>query len=173
MTPRIVSTALGSLLVLAACSGGAEPPDVGQTVYTPAVQKIVFEDHAGGFGTPPPAGPCVLGVATFTLTLATRHLEWSVCDLVDSPTPTTVLRTGDRDLAAAEFSTLEPKLEALVVEAPTQCGADKPLLGLLVTTDAGTIEYADAFYGCPDQDKPLINSAALDAVGSAFDTLAH
>jgi hypothetical protein len=172
MQSRIVSSVLGSL-VLAACASDGEPPDVGQTVYTPAVQTIRFEDHAGGFGTPPPPGPCVLGVATFTLTLATRHLEWSVCDLVEAPTLTTELRTGERDLAATELTMLEPKLAALVVVAPTSCGADKPLLGLFVTTDAGTIEYADSFYGCPEQDKPLIESAALDAVGNAFDALAH
>jgi hypothetical protein len=64
------------------------------------------------------------------------------------------------------------KLEALRVVNVDTCGADKAAVLVSVTTPSGTTEYADSFYSCNEDDRPTIDSDALDAAAQAFHTLA-
>jgi hypothetical protein len=152
--------------------GWGNKPLGARSVYKPTVEEIVLERRSSGFGTPAPSGPCNADFSSYRLSLTERSFAWDACDVVLGQPPTTALRSGARMLDPSEWSQLEPTLMALVVETVMSCGADKPELALIVT-DGVTIEYADAFYGCPWQDKPTIRSVALDAAHHAFDTLAH
>jgi len=162
-----------SLLLLAACTHSSPITAAGESVYSPTTETLRFEDRGGGFGQQPPQGPCDPNKSSFTLDVGGQHLAWTLCDIVDTQPPTTVVRADERDLTAAEWVNLEPILEGLVIDDTPTCGADKPVLALTVTTPDWTQEYGDAFYNCPGDPSPKIKSDALDALQSALATLSQ
>jgi hypothetical protein len=158
------------LVFLAACLDGNGPVTaVGKSVFTPSVETIVLDDKGGGFIAPGPKGPCDLYVASYTLTIDTHHLAWSTCVRSGD---TVAPRTGGRDLTTAEWASLQPKLDALVVVRNDDCGADKGELALTVSTPSGSQAYGDSFYGCQIHDRPVIESSALGGAEQALSALA-
>ncbi|HTJ40651.1 MAG TPA: hypothetical protein VL463_01105 [Kofleriaceae bacterium] len=151
------------VVFLSACMSHGIGTDPGDHVYDGAVVSIVLDDQGGGFAPPPPSGPCDPQVARYTVTNATHDLAWSACDVVGtSPNQTTAPRTGHRVLEASEWASLTDALSAIVVVANDgRCGADKPTFALIVNTSNDTIEYADNFYACQNQNKPLVDGDAL------------
>jgi hypothetical protein len=168
---------LTAALPLAACtSSPGHVTDPGATIYTSDVRQLVVANRGGGFGPPPPpaGAACDPQPASYTLTVAGHRLEWQYCEVTGSgSTATYTPRMGSRALQDAEWSTLQPKLAALVVSARTTCGADKPELALIVTTSAGDLEYGDDFYACQDRARPYIVTDALDSALATLGTLAR
>jgi hypothetical protein len=146
-----------------------EPPvtEVGKSVWTPAVQVLIAENKGGGFRpAPPPGSTCAPDAARYTLTTATRHLDWKRC--VGSQMVPYMETSGQRTLTEAEYSALGPTLSKLVIVTGTPCGADKPVYALTVRTAAGVQEYGDSFYSCTIRDRPLIDTGALGETLTAF-----
>lgn len=149
-----------------------EPPitEVGKSVWTPAVQVLIAENKGGGFRpAPPPGSTCPPDAARYTLTTATRHLDWKRC--VGSQMEPYKEISGQRTLTESEYGTLGTALSKLVVVTETICGADKPVYALTVRTAGGVQEYGDSFYACNIRDRPLIDTGALGQALSAFRAL--
>jgi hypothetical protein len=170
-TPRLL---LLSCLVAGCGSSGGHVTELGKSVYTAAVTKIVLADQGGGFVGPPPrpGAPCITGAGRFTVGIEDHTLDWEVC---------TWRAAGDyakdigmRTLSGAEWSALEPKLAGLTVGKGGACGADKSIVELTVTTAAGDLTYGDSFYGCTaeNQKRPVIETGSLSDAESALRTLA-
>ena len=168
---------LTASLPLAACTGPTgHVTGPGESVYTSDVRKLVVENRGGGLlPPPPPSSPaCDPQPARYTLTVASHQFEWQYCEVTGSGSTTTYTpRTGSRALQDAEWSALQPKLAALVVSARVDCGADKAVFALTVTTSAGDLEYGDDFYACQDRSRPYIVSDALGGALAALRMLAH
>lgn len=166
---------LTTALALASCtSSPGHVTDPGESIYTSDVHKLVVENRGGGFGSPPPSAACDPQRALYTLTVAGHQLDSQYCEMTGSgSTATYTPRTGSRALQAAEWSTLQPKLAALVVSDRVDCGADKPVFALTVTTSAGDLEYGDDFYACQDRSRPYIVSDALGGALAALGTIAR
>jgi hypothetical protein len=163
------SLLLCAALPLVACTRGHATAS-GESVFTADVRKLTLENRGGGFGPlPPPGAACDPRPATYTLTIAGHQLASKYCQVTGSgSTATYTPRSGVRALGDDEWSALEPTLTALIVSDATTCGADKPVLVLIVTTGEGDLEYGDDFYACGDRSKPYI---ASDALSSAQQTL--
>ncbi|HEX7841400.1 MAG TPA: hypothetical protein VF469_28170 [Kofleriaceae bacterium] len=161
-------------LPLVACTGGhvAAP---GDSVFTADVRKLTLENRGGGFGPLlPPGAACDPQPATYTLTIVGHQLASEYCQVTGSgSTATYTPRSGVRALGDDEWSALVPTLAALIVSDATTCGADKPVLALIVTTGEGDREYGDDFYACRDRSKPYIISHALDSAQQALGELAR
>jgi hypothetical protein len=164
-------------LPLAACtSNSGHVTDPGESIYTSDVHRLVVENRGGGFGPPPPppGAACDPQRATYTLTVASHQLDWQYCEMTGSgSTATYTPHTGSRALQEPEWSTLQPKLAALVVSARVDCGADKAVFALTVTTSAGDLEYGDDFYACQDRSRPYVVSDALGGALGALGALAR
>ena len=161
--------AFGLLFVTACVDSGDPVTAVGKSVYSPSVETLVLDDKGGGFVIPGPPGPCDPYVASYTVTVDTQHLAWSRCVITGN---TTAPRSGARPLTTDEWASLQPTLRALVIVSNNDCGADKPVLELSVTTASSSQAYGDAFYGCHIHDRPVIDSNALDAAEDALAALA-
>jgi hypothetical protein len=165
-------------LLLVGCGGaaGGHVTEVGKTVYTSAVTQLVLEDHGGGYGPPPPAdAECTPYSARYTVTVAGRQLAWDRCAFQgEGASPSYKPDTGTRTLGADEWTALEHELRKLVVDDGKSCGADKPVVDLVVSTSDGDLKYGDGFYGCDQAsaDKPLIVSNGLSAAETALAALA-
>jgi hypothetical protein len=160
-------TLLVLMLGVAAGCGGND------SVWSSSVNRLVLR-RSGGFLAPSqPTADCPVQGVEYTLVVADRSLNASRC----TPGPTApyplIHTTASRTLSTADLDTLVPKLEALRVVSVDTCGADKPAVTVTVTTASGTTEYADSFYSCnDDDDRPTIDSEALDAAAQAFGQLA-
>jgi hypothetical protein len=159
---------------LAGCGGDVgSVVQTGKSIYTNAVERLVLENHGGGFAMPlPSTAACDPQVAKYTLTVAGHELAWQYCAFHDND-ETYEPKSGARMLSDSEWSSLSPALEALVVDDGKTCGADKPKRALIVTTNSRDVEYGDGFYGCQIHDKPLIKSESLDRAEQAFYELAR
>lgn len=168
------SLLLCAALPLVACTGG-QVTAPGESVFTTDVRKLTLENRGGGFSPlPPPGAACDPRPATYTLTVAGHQLAWEYCQVTGSgSTAIYTPRSGVRALGDDEWSALEPTLAALSVSDATTCGADKPVLALIVTTGEGDLEYGDDFYACGDRSKLYIVSAALSSAQQALGELAR
>src|SRR5262245_35531078 len=89
---------LFAALLLVSCTMAGPITGNGQAVYTGTTKTLVFENQGGGFGGPPPGGPCNPQQSTFTLTIETHDLAWALCDVIDTQPPMYEPRNGDRTL---------------------------------------------------------------------------
>jgi hypothetical protein len=161
------------LLFLGACGQSTTGPvtTAGKSIYTSDVQTVVAEDEGGGFvPQPPPGSACSLGAAKYTLTVATKQVDWTRC--VSSGTDPYKQTMGSKTLSEADFKELTTYLEKLTV-APNDntCGADKPTETLTIVTPSGQQVYGDSFYACNTKDKPLVQSDGLDNLLAEFNKL--
>lgn len=160
-------TFLVLMLGVAAGCGGSD------SVWSSSVNRLVLR-RSGGFLAPSqPTAECPSQGVEYTLVVADRSLNASNCTPGSTAPYVLIHTTASRTLSAVEFDTLVHKLEALRVVSGDTCGADKPAVTVTVTTPSGTTEYADSFYSCNDNDdRPTIDSDALDAAAQAFNQLA-
>jgi hypothetical protein len=129
---------------------------------------LVATDSGGGFAPPGPQGStCALGEAHFTFRRAASVLSWQTCDEAASPWS---LTGGQRTLSASEAATIDAAMRGLSYPTRDECGADKSVESITVTTPRGTREYLDAFYSCEHAGTYV---DGLDAVFSALRALAH
>ncbi|HSS02976.1 MAG TPA: hypothetical protein VLM79_38200 [Kofleriaceae bacterium] len=79
-----------------------------------------------------------------------------------------------RTLTTAELEALVPKLEAFRVVSVDSCAVDAAPVIVTVTTPSGVTEYGDSIISsCGDiDDRPTIETTALNAAAHAFDLLA-
>ena len=183
------------LLSLAACGGSVAPAsdagtgtDTGATdsgvgecpVKTPGkniwdvtpadcLQGIILEDHGGGFVPPPPAGSdCNLG-AKYTLTVASRDLQWERCVFAPNNQPWK-LDKGQRTITPAELASVAAAMKQVTVAgAGTTCGADKQTLTVTVLTPKYAQEYTDSFYQCNGGGKIYVDH--IDGAFTAVEAL--
>ena len=163
---------LGLVLGLG-CDGGAiQPPvtDSGKSVWSSSVNLLVAQNLGGGFTPqPPPGSQCLVGAKKFTLTVATRNLDWVRC-IGDGKTAYTET-TGSRSLSETEFKNLVPLLENLrVVPAGGGCITDASMLTLRITTPLGAQDYVDDGFQCEIKDRPFIDRGALNQTLDRLDT---
>lgn len=138
-------------------------------VWPEDATKLVAESPGGGFTPPPPPGStCAIGRQKYTLTVATRHLEWEQCDFSGTSSPLHLV-TGSRTLTTAELASVTRAANAVKITTRDICGADKPMLKIKVTTPAGETTYTDDFYSCFGQG-PFVEN--IDAVFGAFRNVA-
>ena len=154
------------ILGVAAGCGGSDP------VWSSSVSQLVMLRY-GGFGAPwQPTAECPVQGVEYTLVMADRSLSAWRCENSLTPPHTLVRTTASRTLTNAELDALVLKLEAFRVVSLDTCGADKEAVTTTLTTPSGVIEYGDSFYSCDENDdRPKIESSALDAVGNAFSKL--
>ncbi|MCA9161065.1 MAG: hypothetical protein KDA72_22195, partial [Planctomycetales bacterium] len=139
---------------------------VGTEIWPINSTKLVAQNHGGGFTPPPPAGSnCAFGAAKYTLDVATKSLDWEVCEFVDWNTPMT-MATGHKTLTANEYATVEAGVKQVAISTQDMCGADKPMLSISVTTPAGTKEYQDDFYACNGGNHTYVSN--IEAVFGAM-----
>ena len=158
------------LLTLVACVDD-HVTEIGSSIFTSEVRKVVLDNRGGGYGPfSPPDAACDVQKAKYTLSIGEHLLAWEYCDgFPDGPyTPVASSRT----LGDTEWTELEPALRALVVAGGDLCGADRPMVALIVTT-TDDLEYGDAFYGCQIHDRPLIATDGLSAYEAAVRDLAR
>lgn len=128
------------------CSGRVRCVRALQAPWTDTSTRFVAVDDGGGFEEPPPGGsPCNYGAATYTYSRASRKLDWKVCDTSFTPFQ---WKQGSRTLSATEAKAVEGKAAALKPYTGNQCGADKAMLTVAITSPQGTTTYTDAFYAC-------------------------
>jgi hypothetical protein len=160
-------TFLVLMLGVAAGCGGSD------SVWSSSVNRLVLRSSGGFLGPAQPTADCPAEGVEYTLVVAARSLNASRCATVANAPYSLTHTTASRTLSAAEFDALVTKLEALRVVSVDTCGLDKPAVTVTVTTPSGTTEYADSFYSCNgNEDRPTIDSPALDAVAHAFSQLA-
>ena len=158
-----------SLVALVGCAGD-HVTQVGKPVVDSSVRKLVLDNRGGGFGPfSPPDAACDIQKATYTATIADHGLAWQFCVGSGSGPYTPV--SGSRALSDTEWNGLSATFAQLVVASGTTCGADKPMVALIVTT-SDDLEYGDVFYACSIHDKPLIATEGLDAFEGAARQLA-
>lgn len=160
--------------------GGAVviPSDAQQLVFRRSINASV-PDGSTSCGPAYPAG-ISFDDETYTLTMATHDLAWSVCeskgDAGDSnPTGPWALRANHRILTSSEFADLSSTLANVHVASASEvrCLADLPTLTLKVTMPADVSTYVDADDGC-DASIPKADFVdGLDAAMKALATLAH
>jgi hypothetical protein len=142
----------------------------GPAIVTDAATRVVVQNHGGGFTPPPPPGStCAIDSSKFDLDLASHELSWTICTAPDFKTPLANVK-GSKVLTDKELATVKPALAKLHVSFSTLCGADKPFVTASVTTDKGTTEYIDSFYGCNEPEKP--HADGIDEVIGALSELA-
>jgi hypothetical protein len=178
-TVAFACLALSLSLSLAACAD-PDGDGIGERVYTPDVETLVLEAHGGAFTVEPERDvACNVWtygaiVARFTVMTADHRLAWSYC-AVDrtGSTPTYKPSAGARALTAAEWTALQPKLDALVIVAGGFCGADAERTAVIVSTGSETREYGSGFYGCEHDGRALVSADAIYAAMSALQALAR
>lgn len=163
---------LGLVLGLG-CDGGAVQPPVtesGKSVWNSSVNLLVAQNLGGGFTPqPPPGSTCLVGAKKFTLTVATRKLDWVRC--VGDGKTAYVEMTGSRGLSETEFKNLGPLLENLRVVAPTGgCIADAAMLTVSVRTPLGAQDYVDDGFQCEVKDRPLLDRGAINQTLDRLDS---
>ena len=170
---------LGSaVLILTACGGDPAPMDdtppttVGQSILTTGVVKIVAEDEGGGFRPAPPMGStCPADAARYTLSLATRQLDWTRC-VGDTVTPYKQV-PGSRTLTDAETATIRTAVTAIkVVKSDGACTADATLLTLTMTTATKEQKYLDQPNFCNRPGSPLVPRADIQGLLDKLNVLA-
>jgi hypothetical protein len=156
----------GVLSVLFGCGGSGGGSDVppttpGESIVTDATQRVVAENAGGGFRPAPPAGStCAAGAVKYTLTIATRTVDYTRC-VGDGVAPY-MPKTGSKTLTAAEYATVTPALDALkVVKSDGGCVADAPFLYLTVATATAEQKYVDDLDSCSVTGLPLVARTAL------------
>lgn len=144
-------------------SGGVWPSDA---------TKVVTRSSGGGFTPPPPPGStCALGASNVTLDLATRKLDWELCQFIDWKTPLTLVK-GSRVVSAAEAASVVLAGKELAVTKNDFCGADKPWMEVKITSAAkGEQSYVDSFYACNGQGLTYVDN--IEAIFGAMRDLAH
>lgn len=159
---------VGSLALLGCGSPTGPVTMEGASIFTSDVQLLEMEDYGGGFVPQPPLGSmCMLGAARYTLTVATKTIDWTRCLIKGTEPYKTV--SGKKVLTDAEFKNLSPYLENLTVAGPSSaCGADKSIVEIRVTTPSRTQVYGDSFYSCMIKDKPLIKTETISVVMQQF-----
>lgn len=143
--------------------GAVQPPVF--PVWPSDATKLVSKGSGGGFTPPPPAGSqCGLGQFTFTLDVASKSLAWETCKLVNWQTPLTK-QSGQKTLSAAQMAKVVAAMDDVTVTTRDNCGADKPMLGISVTSaSGGTKTYKDSFYACQGNGTYVDGIDALNAV---------
>lgn len=163
---------LGLVLGLGCDGGLTQPPvtDSGKSVWNSSVNLLVVQNLGGGFTPqPPPGSQCLVGAKKFTLTVASRKLDWVRC--VGDGKSAYMETTGSRSLSETEFKNLVPLLENLRVVSPDGgCIADASMLTLRVTTPLGTQDYVDDGFQCEVKDRPFIERGALNQTLDRLDT---
>lgn len=165
---------LGALAALASgcdSDSAGEPPQPGDVVWSARVTTLVIASAGGGFLPTPPNSECQSGSAEHTLQVAAMRLTSQLCEGTGGAPYRKVERS--RELTAAQLGELTSSLEKLKVVDETSCGADKPAITLKVTADGGTREYRDSFYGCLEDPRPEIDSAALDELFGRLNALVN
>ena len=165
--------AITALMLGLGCDGGApQPPTTenGKSVWSSSVNLLVVQNLGGGFTPPPPQGSkCLVGAKKFTLTVASRNLDWVRC--VGDGKSAYMETTGSRSLSETEFKNLVPLLENLRVVSPDGgCIADAPMLTLSVITPLGSQAYVDDGFQCEVKDRPFIERGALNQTLDRLDT---
>ena len=170
---------LGSAaLLLTACGGDPAPMDdtpptsVGQSILTTGVVKIVAEDEGGGFRPPPPMGSsCPVDARRYTLSLATRQLDWTRC-VGDNVTPYKQV-PGSRTLTDAETATIRTAVAAIkVVKNDFACVADAAFLTLTLTTATKEQKYLDDADYCSRPGSTLVPRADIQGLLDKLNVLA-
>lgn len=170
---------LGSaVLVLTACGGDPAPVDdtppttVGQSILTTGVVKIVAEDEGGGFRPAPPMGStCPPSAARYTLSLATRQLDWTRC-VGDNVTPYKQV-PGSRTLTDAETATIRTAVAAIkVVKDDGACIADATFLTLTLTTATKEQKYLDQPNYCSRPGSTLLARQDIQGLLDKLNVLA-
>jgi hypothetical protein len=141
-------------------------------VYPPDATTLVAKSAGGGFTPPPaPGSTCTIGSMNYKLTVATRKFEWTRCNFIDWQTPMHNV-SGVKTLTAAELATVEAAANNVTISHENICGADKPMLRIVVSSPSqGERTYTDNFYSCMQGDHTFVDN--IDGVFGAFDDLAH
>ena len=165
--------AITALMLKLGCDGGApQPPTTenSKNVWSSSVNLLVVQNLGGGFTPPPPQGSkCLVGAKKFTLTVATRRLDWVRC--VGDGKTAYMEATGGRGLSETEFKSLVPLLENLRVVAPTgACIADASMLTVSVSTPLGAQDYVDDGFQCEVKDRPLLDRGAISQTLERLDS---
>jgi hypothetical protein len=134
-------------------------------VWPEDATRLVADSPGGGFVAPsPPGSTCGIGKQKYTFDVPKRQLSWEVCDSNTNGKPFHLV-IGSRVLSQAEAAQVDAAANAVKISTRDMCGADKPMLKLLVTTPAGTKTYTDSFYSCMGQG-PFV-----DGIDEVFATL--
>jgi hypothetical protein len=142
----------------------AGEPDAGP-LWPVGATQVKAGSH-GGFGlfTCAVDGGVVEG-SDWTLALPSGELSFVRCVVPD------VFR-GTRTLDAGALSRFDAAMRGLTRTSTLPCGADKPDLVLLLTTDAGVLRYEDDFYAC-SQTAGTVYVGHIDAVFSLLEELSQ
>lgn len=139
-------------------------PDAG-SLWPVGATQVKAGSH-GGFGlfTCTVDGGLVEG-SDWTLALPSGELSFVRCVVPD------VFR-GTRTLDAGALSRLDAAMRGLTRTTTQPCGADKPNLVLLLTTDAGVLRYEDDFYAC-NQSAGTVYVGHIDSVFTLLEELSQ
>jgi hypothetical protein len=113
--------------------------------------RLVAENLGGGLlfaDRSPPGSTCEAQRERFALDLPTRTLSWERCAWTDTGGPYHP-RKGTVTVTDAELAAIDRAMRAVKLTERDDCGNDKPLLQITVTSPAGAKTYADGFnVGC-------------------------
>ena len=147
-------------------------PQIGMAVWTSDATAMVLELQSRGIGPYPPWGSECDGTERYSFAVANRELTWRECRpprqtrTIHDHTERWQLREGRRILVDAEVQRLVGALEMVRrIDVPV-CPSDYGVMGLFVTTPAGTIEYC---YPCPGADD---SAGEVDTVVPLFEEMA-
>jgi hypothetical protein len=140
-------------------------------IWPADAQKLVADSPGGGFTPqPPPGSTCKYGEVHYTLDVATKGFTFQRCAAGATSTDPLVLDSGSRTIDATEYAKVDAAMKALVVATEKNCGADKGVYTVTVTSPRGASTYYDSFYACNGGGKIYVDN--IDGVFSALGMLA-
>jgi hypothetical protein len=115
----------------------------------PADATTLVAESTGGFSPRLPAGStCRVGTAKFSFDIATKSLNWEVCEVIDWNTAFKP-RSGTTKLSAATLALVNNAMNQVTPSKATTCGYDLPMRSITVTSASlGAKTYEDSFYAC-------------------------
>jgi hypothetical protein len=154
-----------------ASTQGSTTTDNATAIWPTDATALKADSPGGGFTTAAPKGStCTLGEDHYTLDLKTLAFTSKRCAPKGKDAPQDFVSTS-RTLTAVEYMTIDEAMKSLTITTEAKsCGADKPELGVTVTSPRGDKAYYDDFYICRNDGKTYV--AHIDGVFDALNKLA-
>lgn len=120
---------------------------------------LVAWSIGGGFGPQAPEGSeCEASVFEYKVLIDEKMLKSQRCVGNDDGSPYRLVN-AEKSLTNAQLTKILRAAKELKVVKGDACGADKPLLAVLVSSRSqGLMTYTDSFYGCLEGDRVFVDN---------------
>jgi hypothetical protein len=152
--------------------GGGNDGDGGAIIWPSDAKSLAADSPGGGFTPTPPAGStCAFGEQHYKVDLETRAFSSERCTPGAAQGDPLQIEKISRTLTPAELATVDTAMRQLTPPKNLEnCGADKGVYTVTVSTPRGDTTYYDSIYACQGGGKTYVDQ--IDGVFEAFGKLA-